>query len=115
MAKDIEIYTLNEVGEILQVTKRSLYNWIKSGKLEAFHVGREWRVSKESLERFMTRETHTHKATAHDEAHTHKVTSHEAMPHDEAQEPKSTAQGMAQGPTVTTETPSDNTEGQADK
>lgn len=52
MAKDIEVYTLEEVQNLLQVTRRTLYNWIKSGKLRAFRAGRQWRVTKEALESF---------------------------------------------------------------
>ena len=52
MAKDIEIYTLNELEDLLQVTRRTLYNWIKGGKLKAFRVGKEWRVTKEALDTF---------------------------------------------------------------
>ena len=52
MAKDLEVYTLKEVEELLQVTQRTLYNWIKGGKLRAFKAGREWRVTKEALEDF---------------------------------------------------------------
>ena len=52
MAKDIEVYTLKEIEELLMVTRRTLYNWIKSGKLQAFRIGKEWRVTKEALEKF---------------------------------------------------------------
>lgn len=52
MAKDIEIYTLEEIEKLLQVTRRTLYNWIKDGQLKAFKVGRGWRVTKEALEEF---------------------------------------------------------------
>ena len=51
MAKDIEVYTLKEIQELLQVTRRTLYNWIKDGKLKAFRIGKEWRVTKTELER----------------------------------------------------------------
>lgn len=53
MAKDIEVYTLQEVEELLHVTRRTTYNWIKAGKLKAFKVGKGWRVTKEALEDFM--------------------------------------------------------------
>ena len=53
MAKDIEVYTLKEIIDLLQVTRRTLYNWIKDGKLRAFRVGKEWRVTKEALEDFI--------------------------------------------------------------
>lgn len=53
MAKDLEVYTLTEIIELLQITRRTLYNWIKDGKLKAFRVGREWRVTREELDRFI--------------------------------------------------------------
>ena len=53
MAKDIEIYSIKELEELLQVTRRSIYNWIKDGKLKVFKVGREWRVTRQALDEFM--------------------------------------------------------------
>jgi len=53
MAKDLEVYTLKEIEELLQVTRRTLYNWLKAGKLKAFRAGREWRVTREALEQFL--------------------------------------------------------------
>jgi len=53
MAKDIEVYTLDEVQALMQVTRRTLYNWIRSGKLKSFKAGREWRVTKEALAEFI--------------------------------------------------------------
>lgn len=52
MAKDIEVYTLKEIEDLLHVTRRTLYNWIKGGKLKAFRIGKEWRVTREALEEF---------------------------------------------------------------
>lgn len=52
MAKDLEVYTLKEIEELLHVTRRTLYNWIKDGKLKAFRIGKEWRVTKDALEEF---------------------------------------------------------------
>lgn len=52
MAKDIEVYTLKEIEDLLHVTRRTLYNWIKYGKLKAFRIGKEWRVTREALEEF---------------------------------------------------------------
>ena len=53
MAKDLEIYTLKEVEDLLQVTRRTLYNWIKDDKLEAFKTGKDWRVTREALDAFI--------------------------------------------------------------
>ena len=57
MAKDIEVYTLQEIEELLHITRRTIYNWITDGKLKAFKVGKEWRVTKEALADFMQRGT----------------------------------------------------------
>ena len=57
MAKNIEVYTLGEIEDLLQVTRRSLYNWIKDGKLKAFRVGREWRVTRSALDEFTQKGT----------------------------------------------------------
>lgn len=52
-SKAIEIYTPEEVAEILHVTRRTVYGWIKSGKLKASKVGRGWRVKREELDSFI--------------------------------------------------------------
>lgn len=57
MAKEIEIYTLEEICNMLHVTRRTTYNWIKDGKLKAIKVGREWRVTWEALQDFLQRGT----------------------------------------------------------
>ena len=57
MAKDIDIYTLEEIMDLLNVTRRAIYNWIKDGKLKAFKAGREWRVTREALADFIERST----------------------------------------------------------
>lgn len=50
----IKVYTLDEVAEILKVTKRTLYNYVKEGKLPAVKMGKYWRVSAESLQAFIS-------------------------------------------------------------
>lgn len=46
-----KLYKLQEVAEVLGVTRRTLYTWIKDGKLETVKVGREHRVPEEALKR----------------------------------------------------------------
>lgn len=48
---DINIYTLDEVADILKVTRRTIYTYVKEGKLQAFKIGRYWRVTEESLKK----------------------------------------------------------------
>ncbi len=47
---EVKFYKLEEVEQILQLTRRTLYNYIKSGKLKAVKVGRDWRVSAKAIQ-----------------------------------------------------------------
>jgi putative molybdopterin biosynthesis protein len=49
---ELKVYTLEEVCEILSITKRTVYNYIKAGKLHAFKMGKYWRVTEENLRAF---------------------------------------------------------------
>jgi excisionase family DNA binding protein len=50
---ELKVYTLIEAQEILKVTRRSLYNFIKAGKLKALKIGREWRITHSDLSAFI--------------------------------------------------------------
>ena len=51
---DIKVFTLDEVAGILKVTKRTLYNYVKEGKLPAVKMGKYWRVTEDSLQAFLS-------------------------------------------------------------
>ena len=51
---EIRVYTLDEVADILKVTKRTLYNYVKAGKLPAVKMGKYWRVTSEGLQAFIS-------------------------------------------------------------
>lgn len=53
----IRVYTLDEVAEVLKITRRTLYTYIKEGKLKAVKIGREWRVSEAALQDFINKGT----------------------------------------------------------
>ena len=53
MAETKKVYTLEEVMEILQVSRRTIYNYIKADQLKAIKVGREWRVTEKALAAFL--------------------------------------------------------------
>lgn len=55
--EEIRVYTLNEVRDILKVTQRTIYNYIKGGKLKAVKIGKYWRVSHEDLQEFVKKGT----------------------------------------------------------
>jgi excisionase family DNA binding protein len=43
-------YTPEEVAEELRVTRRTIYSWLKSGRLPGRRVGRGWRIRAEDVE-----------------------------------------------------------------
>lgn len=51
--KDYNFYTLSELAEKLEVTRRTLYNYIKSGQLKANKVVGKWIVTEEQLKEFI--------------------------------------------------------------
>lgn len=51
--KDDEIYTSDEVVEKLKISKETLYRYIKSGKLKAKKIGREYRFIGKDLNEFL--------------------------------------------------------------
>lgn len=52
-----KIYNLHELEEMLQVTQRTLYNYIKAGRLRAVKIGGTWRVTEENLNAFLNGDT----------------------------------------------------------
>lgn len=57
-AKDKDFYSLQEVAKILDISVRSLYRYIDSGRLRAVKVG-YWRVDKADLDKFLRKFANT--------------------------------------------------------
>ena len=49
-----EIMTFNECKEILKIGKNTLLDLIHNGELEAFKVGNRWKITRESVEEFVS-------------------------------------------------------------
>lgn len=49
----MKIYTTKEVAKILNVTVRTIYNYIDSGDLKAVKLGRYWRIKEEELIKYV--------------------------------------------------------------
>lgn len=49
-----KLYSIDEIVEILKVTQRTIYNYIKSGSLKAIKIGKYWRIKHTDLEQFLT-------------------------------------------------------------
>lgn len=54
---DLKVYTLDEVRELLHVTRRTVYNYIREGKLKAVKIGKYWRITQKNLEDFLSKGT----------------------------------------------------------
>jgi excisionase family DNA binding protein len=47
------LLTINEITTILKVSKLTIYRYIKSGKLPAYKVGRDYRVKQEDFDKLL--------------------------------------------------------------
>ena len=54
---DKRFYTLEEVAEYLGVNYQLVYRLVKSGELPAVRIGRVYRIEKQQLEDFITKQT----------------------------------------------------------
>jgi len=50
---EIKIYKLEDVAELLDCNKRTLYKYIKAGSLKAVKIGKSWKVRHADLEEFL--------------------------------------------------------------
>lgn len=57
---DIRVYTTEEAMEVLKVTKRTLYRYIKAGQIKAVRLGREYRITEDALKDFLEHGTEDH-------------------------------------------------------
>ena len=48
-----EYLTIKEVTEILKVSRTTVYNWMTSGRLKFFKIGKLVRIKKEDLKKFI--------------------------------------------------------------
>lgn len=52
--RDIQLFTLQELEPLLDVTNRTLLSYVKSGRLQAVKIGGKWRVTREALDKFIS-------------------------------------------------------------
>lgn len=52
--RDIQLFTLQELEPLLDVTNRTILSYVKSGRLQAVKIGGKWRVTREALDRFLS-------------------------------------------------------------
>jgi excisionase family DNA binding protein len=50
-----EFLSVEEVANILKVTKMTIYRYIKAGKITACKVGKDFRINKEEFDKFLNK------------------------------------------------------------
>lgn len=53
MAEIERLYKLDEVKDIVRVSRQTLYNHIKAGKLKAAKIGRDYNVTESNLKQYI--------------------------------------------------------------
>ena len=54
---NFRVYTLTELEPVLGVTHRTLLQYVKDGKIKAVKIGGKWKVSEETLRKFINGES----------------------------------------------------------
>lgn len=52
-ADEIKLYTLQEVADVLRVSRQTIYNYVTAKRLRATKYGKEYRVTEEDLRQFI--------------------------------------------------------------
>lgn len=50
-----QYYSIKEVSKMLRVAYLTVYRWINSKKLKAIKAGKQYRINKTELDRFMSK------------------------------------------------------------
>lgn len=53
MNKEKDFYKAEELAEMLQVNIMTIYRYIKAGRLNAYKLGREYRIDKDEFQAFL--------------------------------------------------------------
>lgn len=48
-----QLLTIDEVADYLRVKKRTIYEWLKSGKIPAIKAVGQWRFKKEKIDEWL--------------------------------------------------------------
>jgi excisionase family DNA binding protein len=48
-----DLFTAEQVAAILQLSPKTIKDWLRAGKLPGYKIGRVWRVRQEDLEAFI--------------------------------------------------------------
>lgn len=51
--KNQQYYSIYEIAKILKVAYLTVYRWIQADKLVAYKAGKQYRITKEDLDKFL--------------------------------------------------------------
>ena len=51
-----EYYSINEIAKTLNVAYLTVYRWVKSKRLTAYKVGKQYRIKESDLNRFIVKQ-----------------------------------------------------------
>lgn len=49
----MKLYTIQEIADMLKVHHMTVRRWIRENQLQAVKIGNGWRISEESLNKFL--------------------------------------------------------------
>lgn len=53
MDTNTKFYSPDDIADMLRITRRTVYTYMKAGKLHAVKIGKYWHISQESLDAFL--------------------------------------------------------------
>jgi excisionase family DNA binding protein len=60
MAAEPELITIEEAAQYLRVCEKTLYRWLRDGKIRAYRAGRRWRFRRGDLDVWLLSQQHPH-------------------------------------------------------
>jgi excisionase family DNA binding protein len=57
MARDHELLTIKEIGDLLRVHPSTIYKLTKKGKIPSFRIGSDWRFRRDTIESWIAEQT----------------------------------------------------------
>lgn len=52
---ELRMYSTSEFADIMGVTHRTAWQYVKDGKVKAMKIGNAWKISEEHLKEFMSK------------------------------------------------------------
>jgi excisionase family DNA binding protein len=50
---EVQFFTTSEVAQLLKIKESTVRKWVREDKIDAFKLGRVWRISITSLKKFV--------------------------------------------------------------